>query len=275
MKRFFILIALVLALVNISYAQNDVTKFMGIPVDGTKKEMIKQLKSKRFKLVNKRLGVLEGDFNGNTSQVYIMTNRNKVNCITVCDKYSSTNEKSVISRFNRIVKQFCENENYKIPFGCTIEDFLIPDSEHQLWYNIKYNDKVYSAYFIQCADYDIAFYNKLNTDEFISQYNAALEKTPEDLLEYNKGWLEHSNIDYNEFYNQYDMSFFDNTNYKFQDKDRAICFFIMCTRIIGMKNIFDSKKRVAIQIIAPTNIKEFVLVYSYINEYNESNGDDL
>ena len=275
MNRFIILIALVLALANISFAQNDVTKFMGIPVDGSKKEMIKQLQSKGFKLVNKKLGVLEGDFNGNTSQVYIMTNRNKVNCITVCDKYSSTNEKSVISRFNRIVKQFCENENYKIPFGCTIEDFLIPDSEHQLWYNIKYNDKVYSAYFIQCADYDIAFYNKLNTDEFISQYNAALEKTPEDLLEYNKGWLEHSNIDYNEFYNQYDISFFDNTNYKFQDKDRAICFFIMCTRIIGMKNIFDSKKRVAIQIIAPTNIKEFVLVYSYINEYNESNGDDL
>ena len=49
----------------------------------------------------------------------------------------------------------------------------------------------------------------------------------------------------------------------------------MCTRIIGMKNIFDSKKLVTIQIIAPTNIKEFVLVYSYINEYNESNGDDL
>ena len=137
MKRFIILIVLVLALANISFAQNDVTKFMGIPVDGTKKEMIKQLKSKGFKLVDKKLGVLEGDFNGNTSQVYIMTNRNKVNCITVGDKYSSTNEKSVISRFNRRVNQFCENENYKIPFGCTIEDFLIPDSEHQLWYNIK------------------------------------------------------------------------------------------------------------------------------------------
>ena len=36
MKRFIILIALVLALANISFAQNDVTKFMGIPVDGSK-----------------------------------------------------------------------------------------------------------------------------------------------------------------------------------------------------------------------------------------------
>ena len=275
MKRFIILIALVLALANISFAQNDVTKFMGIPVDGSKKEMIKQLQSKGFKLVNKKLGVLKGEFNGYDSEIYIKTNRNKVNCIYVGDRYSSTNEKNIISRFNRIVKQFCENENYKIPFGCTIEDFLIPDSEHQLWYNIKYNDKVYSAYFIQCADYDIAFYNKLNTDEFISQYNAALEKTPEDLLEYNKGWLEHEGIDYNEFYENFDLTIFNNSHYKFEDKDRAICFFIMCTRIIGMKNIFDSKKLVTIQIIAPTNIKEFVLVYSYINKYNESNGDDL
>ena len=275
MKRFIILIALVLALANISFAQNDVTKFMGIPVDGSKKEMIKQLQSKGFKLVNKKLGVLKGEFNGYDSEIYINTNRNKVNGIYVCDRYSSTNEKNIISRFNRIVKQFCENENYKIPFGCTIEDFLIPDSEHQLWYNIKYNDKVYSAYFIQCPNYHITFYNNLNTDKFISEYNSVFEKTPENLLEYNKGWIEHAGIDYNEFYENFDLTIFDNSHYKFEDKDRAICFFIMCTRIIGMKNIFDSKKRVAIQIIAPTNIKEFVLVYSYINEYNESNGDDL
>ncbi len=275
MKRFIILIALVLALANISFAQNDVTKFMGIPVDGSKKEMIKQLQSKGFKLVNKKLGVLKGEFNGYDSEIYIKTNRNKVNGIYVCDRYSSTNEKNIISRFNRIVKQFCENENYKIPFGCTIEDFLIPDSENQLWYNIKYNDKVYSAYFIQCPNYHITFYNNLNTDKFMSEYNSVFEKTPENLLEYNKGWIEHAGIDYNEFYENFDLTIFDNSHYKFEDKDRAICFFIMCTRIIGMKNIFDSKKRVAIQIIAPTNIKEFVLVYSYINEYNESNGDDL
>lgn len=275
MKRFFVFIAFVFAIVNISYAQNDVTKFMGIPIDGTKEEMIKQLQSKGFKLVNKKIGVLKGEFNGYDSEIYIKTSRNKVNGIYVSDRYSSTNEKNIISRFNHIVKQFYKNENYTIPFGCTIEDFLIPNNEHQLWYNIKYNDKVYSACFNQCPDYDIAFYNKINTDEFIFQYNATIEKTPEDLLEYNKDWLEHNNIDYNEFYNQYDMSIFDNTNYKFQDKDRAICFHIMCFRTIDMNNVIESKKRVYIHIIAPTNIKEYVLVYYYTNEYNESNGEDL
>lgn len=275
MKRFFIFIALVLALVNISYAQNDVTTFMGIPVDGTKNEMIKQIKSKGFKLVDKKLGVLEGDFNGNKSQVYIMTNRNKVDCISVCDKYSSTNEKLVISRFNRIVNQFYNNGNYIIPAGYSVEDFLIPDNEHQLWYNIKNDEKTYYAYFIQRPNYEITFYNNLNTDKFISEYNSVFEKTPENLLEYNKGWIEHEGIDYNEFYENFDLTIFDNSNYKFEDKDRAICFFIMCIRIIGMMNVSESKKIVIVRIMAPTNIKEFVIVYSYFNEYNMSNGEDL
>lgn len=48
MKRFFIFIALTLALVNISYAQSDVTKFMGIPVDGSKTEVVSQLINKGF-----------------------------------------------------------------------------------------------------------------------------------------------------------------------------------------------------------------------------------
>lgn len=275
MKRFFIFIALVLALVNISYAQNDVTTFMGIPVDGTKNEMIKQIKSKGFKLVDKKLGVLEGDFNGNISQVYIMTNRNKVDCISVCDKYSSTNEKLVISRFNRIVNQFYNNGNYIIPAGYSVEDFLIPDNEHQLWYNIKNDEKTYYAYFIQCPNYEITFYNNLNTDKFLSEYKSVFEKTPENILEYNKGWIEHEGIDYNEFYENFDLTIFDNSNYKFEDKDRAICFFIMCIRIIGMMNVSESKKIVLVRIMAPTNIKEFVIVYSYLNEYNMSNGEDL
>ena len=49
MKRFFVLIVTMFALANIVYAQNDVTTFMGIPIDGTKNEMIKQLQSKGFR----------------------------------------------------------------------------------------------------------------------------------------------------------------------------------------------------------------------------------
>ena len=36
------------------YAQKDVTKFLGIPVDGTKSEMIKKLKEKQMILKQKQ-----------------------------------------------------------------------------------------------------------------------------------------------------------------------------------------------------------------------------
>ena len=44
-----ILLAIILLLTSISsYAQSDITKFLGIPVDGSKSEMIRQLKDKGF-----------------------------------------------------------------------------------------------------------------------------------------------------------------------------------------------------------------------------------
>ena len=41
-------LAVLLAFSLAMYAQKDVTKFLGIPVDGTKSEMIKKLKEKGF-----------------------------------------------------------------------------------------------------------------------------------------------------------------------------------------------------------------------------------
>lgn len=64
-------------------AQNDVTTFLGIPVDGFKSEMKQKLVSKGF--VPKKVGTnefLEGEFNGTDVHVYIATNNNK--CIESC-----------------------------------------------------------------------------------------------------------------------------------------------------------------------------------------------
>lgn len=58
------------------FAQYDVTKFLGIPVDGPKSEMIRKLKAKGFKL--KRVGddeVLNGRFNGTDVSVFISTEK--------------------------------------------------------------------------------------------------------------------------------------------------------------------------------------------------------
>ncbi len=67
-------------------AQKDVTKFLGIPVDGTKSAMIQKLKAKGF-TYNQRRDCLEGEFNGRTVYLHVVTNNNKVYRIMVKDAY--------------------------------------------------------------------------------------------------------------------------------------------------------------------------------------------
>ena len=87
MKR-IILMMIAMMISFSSFAQNkDVTKFLGIPVDGTKTEMKQKLIAKGF--VPKKMGDLEwleGEFNGTDVQAFIVTNNNKVWRIMLADK---------------------------------------------------------------------------------------------------------------------------------------------------------------------------------------------
>lgn len=65
------------------YAQSDVTKFLGIPVDGFKPDMIRALKAKGFVSSITDKDILEGEFNGTQVNVYTATNNNKVYRIMV------------------------------------------------------------------------------------------------------------------------------------------------------------------------------------------------
>ena len=66
-KTFSIVVLLIFSIVV--YAQKDVTQFLGIPVDGSKSEMIKKLKDKGFKTVPWMEDVLTGECNG--TEVYL------------------------------------------------------------------------------------------------------------------------------------------------------------------------------------------------------------
>ena len=72
------------------YAQQEkeVTQFLGIPVDGSKTEMIKKLKEKGFQK-SEIADVLEGEFNGQDVYISVATNNNKVYRICVTDKKSN------------------------------------------------------------------------------------------------------------------------------------------------------------------------------------------
>mgnify|MGYP000836178473 FL=1 len=84
MKKLLVLSMLLICSAAL-FAQNDVTKFLGIPVDGSKSEMIQKLKAKGFQY-NSKLDLLEGEFNGRDVEISVVTNNNKVYRIMVMDK---------------------------------------------------------------------------------------------------------------------------------------------------------------------------------------------
>ena len=143
-----ILLFLVLCFISIfSMAQTDVTKFLGIPVDGSKSEMIRKLKTKGFKQSPDAADVLTGKFNGTDVNVYIVTNNDKVCRIMVYDK-NTMNETDIRIRFNVLCEQFKNNSKY-----CSLseEDPKIKEDE-DISYEMSVHNKRYEADFYQILD---------------------------------------------------------------------------------------------------------------------------
>lgn len=123
------------------YAQEDVTKFLGIPVDGSKSEMISKLKAKGFRS-DLTSDALIGEFNGANVNVLVVTNNNKVCRIMVTDA-NRVNESSIQIRFNKLCKQFANNAKY-----VSVQDYTIPEEE-DIAYEITVNKKRYEAVYYQ------------------------------------------------------------------------------------------------------------------------------
>ena len=143
-----ILLFLVLCFISIfSMAQTDVTKFLGIPVDGSKSEMIRKLNAKGFTQSPVDKDVLTGKFNGMDVNVHIATNNDKVCRIMVCD-ITTMNETDIRIRFNVLCEQFKNNSKY-----CSLseEDPKIKEDE-DISYEMSVHNKRYEANFFQIPD---------------------------------------------------------------------------------------------------------------------------
>ena len=145
MKKLLLLVLCCISIVGM--AQNDVTKFLGIPVDGNKSDMISKLKSKGFKQSPYDEDVLTGEFNGMDVNVHIITNNNKVCRIMVCDE-NTMDEVSIKIRFNRLCDQFENNSKY---VNLLDEDQKIKEHEDIL-HEMLVNKKRYEAIFYQVPD---------------------------------------------------------------------------------------------------------------------------
>lgn len=142
MKKLLSFVVLMIISIT-SYAQEkDVTKFLGIPVDGTKAEMIAKLKEKGFTSTDYDKDILEGEFNGTDVNLHIATTNNKVNRIMLCDK-NTKSETDIKIRFNILCNQFSENSKY-----VSLEDYTISEDE-DISYEMSVKNKRYQAIFYQ------------------------------------------------------------------------------------------------------------------------------
>lgn len=160
-----ILSVAILLVISVSlFAQKDVTKFMGIPIDGFKPEMIQKLKEKGFVSSTSDKNILEGEFNGTQVSVHVVTNNNKVCRIMLCDTHQM-DETDIRIRFNRLCQQFKNNPNY-----ASFSDQTIADDE-DIAYELAVHDKRYEAIFYQkpLAIDSIEIANKLK-ESILSKY---------------------------------------------------------------------------------------------------------
>lgn len=173
MKKLFFMLVL-LCMSSALYAQNDVTKFLGIPVDGSKSEMIRELKEKGFTINPYDSDVLEGEFNGSDVNIFIVTTRNKVSRIMVADK-NKVDETQIRIRFNKLCEQFANNQRY---YGS--EDQKISEDE-DISYEINVHDKQYQAIFYQTDESTLNNAQKYR-EELETRYSKEeLENPSEDL----------------------------------------------------------------------------------------------
>lgn len=155
MKRFILsLVLAAMALSAVAQSNDGTLKFLGFPVDGSKQQMIENLKSKGFSYSTLN-DYLTGQFNGEYVRVLIHTNHSIVDRIVVV--FPSTPSKNEIkSRFNRLISQFDNNDKY-FSLG---ENIPIPFDE-DIAYELTVNDKQYRAGYYYVGD--TSFEQRMNS----------------------------------------------------------------------------------------------------------------
>lgn len=148
-------------------AQKDITKFLGIPVDGTKSAMIQKLKAKGF-TYDATNDVLSGEFNGREVNLYVVTNKNKVYRIMVVDAVGSS-EREIKIRFNILCSQFEKNSKY-IPQNFIGEYTIGEDVDISLEMSLEKKRFEAAYYQVSDADQDTTGIAEWAKDRIIEKY---------------------------------------------------------------------------------------------------------
>jgi len=219
MKRIFAAVLLICACISI-YAQKDVTKFLGIPVDGPKSEVIRKLKAKGFKTAAE--GLLSGIFNGQPVSLSVVSEKGKVCRIAVFDA-NPVNETEIKIRFNSLCHQFENNGKYLL-----LDDFSISDSE-DIAFEMSVHNKRYEAVFLQLPERETLETFSKTRSRIAAKYsskdwwNPTDDKLMNEILNEEIGKaVRHKSVWFmiNEFYGKYYISmYYDNELNRAQGED--------------------------------------------------------
>lgn len=242
MKRLLSFVIGILIMCSTVFGQSESTlKFLGIPVDGSKSEMVAALKSKGFEY-DSESDFLIGDFNGRESHIGIVENHGKVYRVVVFD--ANTYDAGEIKiRFNNLIHQFENNGKYYY----IVPNDIIPEDE-DIHYEILVNKKMYSATF----HYNPLYGNDELRDRLI---NEAVEESKL-FLEEKKDEKTIDGITYGEFYS-------DKDNY-----DQLI------SAQVSLK-VYQMSKNSSVWFTILEYYGEYYIGLYYDNLLNAPNGEDL
>lgn len=140
MKRFLLTFLFVLIAVA-AIAQSDNTiKFLGIPVDGNKKEMISKLQAKGYEY-DATSDALFGEFNGTNVVISVQTVNNRVWRIAIVDANINSDEANIKIRYNRLFEQLLNNGKYVVDDGNTLGE------KENISFEMLFHKKRYDASF--------------------------------------------------------------------------------------------------------------------------------
>lgn len=222
------------------YAQKDVTKFLGIPIDGTKQAMIQKLKAKGF-TYNQKDNILEGEFNGENVNIHIVTQGNKVYRIGVSDN-STRDEAQIRLRFNELLSQFENNPKY---FGYVGNERI--DDDEDISYNISILNKQYEATFFQVRD-----------SAFLSNY--VKEKYAKEIKEMH------------DYYNQFTEAEWENPTQEMYDTYSKLDQNFTEKANADIIELYSMRQ---VWFMISEFQGEYYINISYDNNYNKADGSDL
>lgn len=138
---FSVLFACVFPLTGL--ADTETTHFLGFAVDGSKEQMIENIKSKGF-IYNKEDDFFTGIYYGQPSYIFVKTKNNVVSRIIVYD-IAQRNATEIKERFNTLYGRYLRNDRY---ISLQEEDARIPAKE-DVGYEMRIHNKLYKAVFGQ------------------------------------------------------------------------------------------------------------------------------